>query len=251
MDAKIEAIEKNDTWKLTSLLVRAKKVGVKWVYKTKANENGEIEKYKAYLVVPKSMALITLKVLNEEVYIEQPPGYEKKGAEQNRYAQEVLERFDMNKCNSVNNPIVPSCKLARDENGARVDNRRYKQLTNSLMYLTATRSNMMCAVSLLSKYMEHPTELYFQAAKKVRYIKRTFGFGIFYKKGGNEELTTYTDSDYARDLDDRRNGVVTLVHCHSQEQIADIMTKSLKLDLFVKFRSLMGVCVDPNINRIA
>ena len=39
MDAKIEAIERNDTWELTDLPAEAKKVGVKWVYKTKLNEN--------------------------------------------------------------------------------------------------------------------------------------------------------------------------------------------------------------------
>ena len=45
MDAKIEAIERNDTWELTDLPAEAKKVGVKWVYKTKLNENGEVNKY--------------------------------------------------------------------------------------------------------------------------------------------------------------------------------------------------------------
>lgn len=47
MDAEIEAIERNDTWELTDLPAEAKKVGVKWVYKTKLNENGEVDKYKA------------------------------------------------------------------------------------------------------------------------------------------------------------------------------------------------------------
>jgi len=51
MDAEIDAIERNDTWELTYLPASAKKVGVKWVYKTKFNENGEIDKYKARLVV--------------------------------------------------------------------------------------------------------------------------------------------------------------------------------------------------------
>ncbi|KAE8705991.1 Thioredoxin-like protein AAED1 [Hibiscus syriacus] len=108
----------------------------------------------------------------------------------------------MNKCNSVYNPIVLGCKLTKDENGVRVDGRRYKQLINNLMYLTTSRPNMMYAVSLLSRYMEHPTELHFQAAKRVlRCIKGTLGFDIFYKKGGNAELIVYTDNDYARGLE--------------------------------------------------
>ena len=51
MDVEMEAIERNNTWELTELPEEAKKVGVKWVYKTKLNENGEVDKYKARLVV--------------------------------------------------------------------------------------------------------------------------------------------------------------------------------------------------------
>ncbi|GAU31024.1 hypothetical protein TSUD_214600 [Trifolium subterraneum] len=50
MDQEIKSIEKNDTWELVTLPARAKKIGVKWVYKTKYNEKGEVEKYKASLV---------------------------------------------------------------------------------------------------------------------------------------------------------------------------------------------------------
>ena len=51
MDVKIEAIKQNDTWELTKLPEGGKKIGVKWVYKTKFNENGEVDKYKVRLVV--------------------------------------------------------------------------------------------------------------------------------------------------------------------------------------------------------
>ncbi|CAL2242013.1 unnamed protein product [Prunus armeniaca] len=50
MDAEIEAIEKNDTWELTDLPAEEKTIGVKWIFKTKLNEKGEVDKYKARLV---------------------------------------------------------------------------------------------------------------------------------------------------------------------------------------------------------
>lgn len=50
MDCETESIEKNGTRKLTELPSNAKKIGVKWVFKTKFNEKGEIEKHKAKLV---------------------------------------------------------------------------------------------------------------------------------------------------------------------------------------------------------
>ena len=74
------------------------------------------------------------------------------------------------------------------------------------MYLIATRPDMMFVVSLISRYMENPTELHLLAAKRVlRYLKGTTEFGIFYKKRGDDELAAYTDSDYAGDLEDRKS----------------------------------------------
>ncbi|KAE8690159.1 Detected protein of unknown function [Hibiscus syriacus] len=51
MDEEISSIERNDTWELTELPKGHKKIGVKWVYKTKLKENGEVDRYKACLVV--------------------------------------------------------------------------------------------------------------------------------------------------------------------------------------------------------
>ncbi|CAI8619364.1 unnamed protein product [Vicia faba] len=50
MDAEIEFIEKNNTWELTKLPRGQKIIGVKWVFKTKLKESGEVDKYKARLV---------------------------------------------------------------------------------------------------------------------------------------------------------------------------------------------------------
>ena len=51
---------------------------------------------------------------------------------------------------------------------------------------------------------------------------------------------------FLRDL--TRDGVVELKHCGTQEQIADIMTKPLKLDVFLKLRKSLGVCEVPGLN---
>ena len=117
MDAEIKSIEKNDTWELVDLPKGHKTIGVKWVYKTKLNEKGEVDKHKARLVAKgykqeygvdyeevfapvarqetirsvislaalNSWPIFQLDVksaflhgeLNEEVYVDQPPGYVK------------------------------------------------------------------------------------------------------------------------------------------------------------------------------
>ena len=64
----------------------------------------------------------------------------------------------------------------------------------------------MYSVSLISRYMENPTEIHLLAAKRIlRYLQGTRDFGLFYKKGEKLELFVFTDSDYAGDQDDRRS----------------------------------------------
>ncbi|GAU22946.1 hypothetical protein TSUD_326740 [Trifolium subterraneum] len=117
MDSEIASIEANNTWELTALPKGAKRIGVKWIYKTKYNEQGKIEKHKARLVakgysqqhgidynevfapvarwdtIRTILAIATASdwyvfqldvkstflhgELDEEVYVEQPLGYEK------------------------------------------------------------------------------------------------------------------------------------------------------------------------------
>jgi len=50
MDDEIKSIERNNTWALTTLPNGAKSISVKCIYKTKYNEDGKVEKYKARLV---------------------------------------------------------------------------------------------------------------------------------------------------------------------------------------------------------
>ena len=50
MNEEIDAIEINQTWDLVDIPANKTSIGVKWVYKTKLNEKGELEKNKARLV---------------------------------------------------------------------------------------------------------------------------------------------------------------------------------------------------------
>ena len=92
-------------------------------------------------------------------------------------------RFEMDQSKPAHNPIFLGYKLSKDEGGVIVDNTLYKQVVGNLLYLTATRSDVMFAVSLISRYMAGPTNLHLQAAKRVlRYPKGTIDYGVFYKK---------------------------------------------------------------------
>lgn len=125
---------------------------------------------------------------------------------QEKYAQEVLNKFQMVYCNSVQNPIVLGVKLARDAEGEKIDSTHYKQLIDSLMYMSATRANMMYAIKIISMLMEAPKEFHLTAANKVlRYMRGIADYGLFYKKSESDQLVCFSDSDYAGDLEDRKS----------------------------------------------
>jgi len=65
------------------------------------------------------------------------------------------------------------------------------------MYLAATRPDLMYVLSLISRFMNFPTELHMNAVKRV--------LRTLYKRNGTEKIEAYTDSDYAGDLDDRKS----------------------------------------------
>lgn len=50
MSSEIESIERNQTWELTVIPKDIKPIRVKWVFKTKLNEDGIMEKFKARLI---------------------------------------------------------------------------------------------------------------------------------------------------------------------------------------------------------
>ena len=125
---------------------------------------------------------------------------------QKKYVRDILDRFQMKDCNPVSTPTEFGLKLNKDHEGKKVDNTNYKQIVGSLMYLTETRPDIMYYVSLISRYMENPTEMHLLAAKRIlRYLQGTRDFGLFYKKGKKLELFGFTDSDCVGDQDDRRS----------------------------------------------
>ncbi|KAL5767507.1 hypothetical protein ACOSQ2_014290 [Xanthoceras sorbifolium] len=112
----------------------------------------------------------------------------------------------MKNCNSVSTPTEPGLKLVKDPGGKRVDNTLYKQIMGSLMYLTATSPYIIHVVSLISRYMKCPREMHLLVAKRIFwYLQGTLEFGLFYKKGEESDLFGFTNSDYAKDLDDRKS----------------------------------------------
>jgi hypothetical protein len=125
---------------------------------------------------------------------------------QKKYAENLIEKSEMKGCKVVSTPLVSNEKFIRDNGSGKVDSSKYRSLVGSLLYLTATRPDVMFSASLLSRYMDHPTQQHLIAAKRVlRYIQGTLGYGIFYKPIKTSTLIGYTDSDWAGCQDDMKS----------------------------------------------
>ncbi|PHU21266.1 Fanconi-associated nuclease 1 -like protein [Capsicum chinense] len=81
------------------------------------------------------------------------------------------------------------------------------------MYLTATRPDILYAVSILSRFMHCPSEVHVKAAKRiVRYIKGTITYGVMFRRTQPVKLFGYSDSDWRGSKDDSKS---TSGHCFS------------------------------------
>ena len=135
---------------------------------------------------------------------------------QAKYVNEVLSRFNMQDSKATITPTVMGLKISKEDSSKHFDPSVYKSIVGSLMYLTATRPDIMYAVSLISRFMEKPKETHWQAAKRImRYVKGTKWYGIFYTVSECSDLVGYTDSDWAGSVDDRKSTSGYIFHIGS------------------------------------
>jgi hypothetical protein len=125
---------------------------------------------------------------------------------QKKYMREILEKFKMDSCNSVNTPIETSIKLSKEGDGRVIEPTLYKILVGRLKYLTITRPYIVYRVGLVSRYMETQMETHWLTAKRIlRYIKGTLNLGLFYAYGDEAKLVGYSDSDWGCDQGERKS----------------------------------------------
>ena len=91
---------------------------------------------------------------------------------QENYAREIIKKFKMEHSNSVSTPCLTGLKLSKEGEGKLVDPTMFRSLIENLIYLTATRPDIMFAISLVSRFMEKPFSNHWEAAKRIlRYVK--------------------------------------------------------------------------------
>ncbi|GJY93823.1 putative ribonuclease H-like domain-containing protein [Tanacetum coccineum] len=125
---------------------------------------------------------------------------------QDKYVAEILKKFDFASVKTASTPIETQKPLTKDEEAADVDVHLYRSMIGSLMYLTASRPDIMFAVCACSRFQVTPKTSHLHAMKRIfRYLKGKPKLGLWYPRVSSFDLEAYSDSDYARANLDRKS----------------------------------------------
>jgi hypothetical protein len=93
-----------------------------------------------------------------------------------------------------------------DGGGTIVDQKLFRSIICSLLYITVSMSDVMFSVCMCARFQASPIEDRLKAAKRIRrYLKHTPNIGLWYSKGAQFELIRYSNSDYAGCKVDRKS----------------------------------------------
>ena len=103
-------------------------------------------------------------------------------------------------------PMSSTCKLDKDEKEKKVDQKLYRGMIGSILYLTASRPDIMYSTCICARFQSDPRESYLSAVKRIiRYLKGTQNIGPWYDRNSTLTLNTYTDLDFTRCKIDRKS----------------------------------------------
>jgi hypothetical protein len=117
---------------------------------------------------------------------------------QTKYIQDILTKFGMKDAKPMKTPMGTNGHLDLDTGGKSVDQKVYRSMIGSLLYLCASRPNIMLSVCMCARFQADPKEVHLRAMKRIlRYLVHTPKFDLWYLKGSTFDLIGYSDADWA------------------------------------------------------
>ncbi|GKE76758.1 hypothetical protein Tco_1542878, partial [Tanacetum coccineum] len=115
-------------------------------------------------------------------------------------------KYGMDISDPVDTPMVDRLKLDEDPLGILVDQTQFRGMVGSLMYLTASRPNLVFVVCMCARHQVSPTKNHLEAIKRVFwYLRGTINWGLWYPKDTAMVLMAYADVEHAGCQDTRRS----------------------------------------------
>src|SRR4051812_15672346 len=125
---------------------------------------------------------------------------------QTKYVKELLKKFNLSESKEAKTPMHLTCVLAKDEVSKKVDQKIYRGMIGSLLYLTTSRPDILFSVCLCARFQSDPRESHLTAVKRfLRYLKGTTNVGLVYRRSEEYNLVGYCDADYDGDRVERKS----------------------------------------------
>jgi hypothetical protein len=116
---------------------------------------------------------------------------------QTKYTRDILKKFDMDKAKPIKTPMGTNRHLDLDMGGKSVDQKVYHSIIGSLLYLCASRLDIMHSVCMCVRFQATQKKCHMRAVKRImRYLILTLNLGLCYPKGSHFNLVGYSDADY-------------------------------------------------------
>lgn len=125
---------------------------------------------------------------------------------QRKYVLDLLTEVGLLECKPVDTPILQNHRLGEYLDQVPADKGRYQRLVGKLIYLSHTRPDIAYAVSVVSQFMQNPSEDHMGAVIRIlRYLKSSPGKGLMFTKNAHLNIEGYTDADWAGNILDRKS----------------------------------------------
>ncbi|GJU07609.1 putative ribonuclease H-like domain-containing protein [Tanacetum coccineum] len=125
---------------------------------------------------------------------------------QDKYVADILKKFNFVTVKTTITPIKTNKALLKDKEAEDVDVHLYRSMIGSLMYLTASRPDIMFVVCACARFQVTPKVSHLNAMKRIfRYLKGQSKLGLWYPRDSPFNLEAFSDSDYAGASLDRKS----------------------------------------------
>ena len=130
---------------------------------------------------------LPIKQLEDDIFINQV-----------KYVRDLLKKYDLEGCKKLSTPMATSTKLDADEQDKCVNQKIYRSMIGSLLYLTVSRPDIQFNVCLCARFQANPKESHLIDIKRIfRYLSKIVNVGLQYLRGCEFKLYVYSDTDYA------------------------------------------------------
>jgi hypothetical protein len=125
---------------------------------------------------------------------------------QAKYMMDIVRKFKMEDSKAMATLMSTTTALDADEEGERVDQKEYRSMIGSLLYLTATRPDIQFSVCLCARFQASSRTSHRQVVKRIfRYLRHTPDFSLWYSAYSSLAFNGFSVVDFAGCQLDRKS----------------------------------------------